>query len=195
METPSDDRDLSNIQVETPNQGNENLTNLNTAVLESLGRDETRLQLVKPSQISNEIQAWTEQRYNDRIIKMREEIENKFEAILKEIRTSKHASTIANPRSETNGNQNSQPSGSKNDRSNGVHASNGEISKTEDKGDHPLRASDMRELTNPARPLYENAPNLDETIISEEDSEQEDYYKNYFLFSLDYKGCEPNIFF
>ena len=34
----------------------------------------------------------------------------------------------------------------------------------------------MRELRNPARPLCQNEPNLDETIISEEDSEEEDYH-------------------
>ena len=46
----------------------------------------------------------------DKIMKMREEMENKFDAILKEIRTSKTASTITNPRSEPNGIYNLQPS-------------------------------------------------------------------------------------
>ena len=72
--------------------------------------------------------------------------------------------------------QNSQPSGSKSIRSNGVHASNIENSDIENEDDHPLRASDMRELRNPARPLCQNEPNLDETIISEGDSEEEDYH-------------------
>ena len=36
----------------------------------------------------------------------------------------------------------------------------------------------MRELRNPARPLCQNEPNLDETIISERDSEEEDYHKH-----------------
>ena len=44
--------------------------------------------------------------------------------------------------------------------SNAVHASNVENSDTEDERDHPLRASDMRELRNPARALYQNALNL-----------------------------------
>ena len=107
---------------------------------------------------------------------MREEMENKIDAILKEIRTSKTTSTITNPRSEINGMQNFQPSGSKSIRSNGVHASNIENSDIENEDDHPLRASDMRELRNPARPLCQNEPNLDETIISEGDSEEEDYH-------------------
>ena len=105
---------------------------------------------------------------------MREETENKFEAILKEKRTNKSASTITNPRSEIT--QNSQPSGSKSNRSNEVHAFKMGYSDTEDEDDHPLRASEMRELRNPARPVYQNIPNLNETIVSNEDSEEEDYH-------------------
>ena len=178
-ETPSPERELSETQVETPMQGNETLTNVSTVIQEPLGENENRSSLIEPSQISNEIQVWTEnfeQKNNDRIMKMREEMENKFDAILKEIRTSKTTSTITNPRSEINGMQNSQPSGSKSIRSNGVHASNIENSDTENEDDHPLRASDMRELRNPARPLCQNEPNLDETILSEGDSEEEDYH-------------------
>ena len=44
-----------------------------------------------------------------------------------------------------------------------------ENSDTED-GDHPLRASDMKEIRSPARHFYQNISNLDETIISNEDS-------------------------
>ena len=178
-ETPSPERELSETRVETPMQGNETLTNVSTVIQEPLGENENRSSLIEPSQISNDIQVWTEnfeQKNNDRIMKMREEMENKFDAILKEIRTSKTTSTITNPRSEINGMQNSQPSGSKSIRSNGVHASNIENSDTENEDDHPLRASDMRELRNPARPLCQNEPNLYETIISEKDSEEEDYH-------------------
>ena len=178
-ETPSPERELSETQLETPMQGNETLTNVSTVIQEPLGENENRSSLIEPSQISNEIQVWTEnfeQKNNDRIMKMREEMENKFDAILKEIRTSKTTSTITNPRPEINGMQNSQPSGSKSIRSNGVHASNIENSDTENEDDHPLRASDMRELRNPARPLCQNEPNLDETIISERDSEEEEDY-------------------
>ena len=178
-ETPSPERELSETQVETPMQGNETLTNVSTVIQEALGENENRSSLIEPSQISNEIQVWTEnfeQKNNDRIMKMRKEMENKFDAILKEIRTSKTASTITNPRSEPNGIHNLHPSGSKNDKSSGVRASNIENSDTENEDGHPLRASDMRKLRNPARPLCQNVPNLDETIISEEDSEEEDYH-------------------
>ena len=108
-------------------------------------------------------------------MKMREEMENKFDAFFEETRTNKTTSTKTNPRSEIDGIQNSQPSRSKSIRSNGVHASNIKNSDTEDEDDHPLRASEMHELRNPARPIYQNIQNVNETIVSNEDFEEEDY--------------------
>ena len=160
-------------------QGNETLSNVSTVIQEPLGENENRSNLVEPSQISNEIQVWTEnfeQKNNDRIMKMREEMKNKFDAILKEIRTNKTTSTITNPRSDIDGILNSQPSGSKSTRSNAVHASNIENSDTEDEDVHPLTASEMHELRNPARPVHQNIPNINETIVSNEDSDEEDYH-------------------
>ena len=150
-ETPSLDREMSEAQVETPMQGNETLTNVSTVIQEPLGENENRSNLIEPRQISNEIQVWTEnfeQKNNDRIMKMREEMENKFDAILKEMRTNKTTSTITNPRSEIDG----------------MHEA-------------PLRASQMHELRNPARPIHQNIQNMNETIVSNEDSEEEDYHK------------------
>ena len=106
---------------------------------------------------------------------MREEMENKFEAVLKEIRTNKSVSTKTNPGSDLNGTQNSQPSGSINDKYIAVHASNSENSDTEDE-DHPLRASELYELRNSARTVYQNIPNFDKAINSNEDFEEEDYH-------------------
>ena len=177
-ETPSPDQELSEAQVETRKQGSEILT-VSTVFQEPLGENENRSNLIEPSQISNEIQVWTEnfeQKNNDRIMKMREEMENKFDAILKEIRTNKTTSTITNPRSEIDGMQNSQLRDPKVIRSDGVHASNIENSNIKDEDGHPLRASEMHELRNPARPSYQNIPNMDETIVSNEDSEEEDYH-------------------
>ena len=60
LETPSPERETSNTRVETPTTGNETLTNFNTVVQESLGKNTPRNQLVEPSQKSNEIQTWTQ---------------------------------------------------------------------------------------------------------------------------------------
>ena len=102
--------------MDTPNQGNDFSTNVDTVVQESCTIDsktittdcsvddeEIRPQLFEPSQSSNEIQVWTEsfeQKNNDRIMKMREEMENKLDAVLKAIKTNRSASTEANPRSQ-----------------------------------------------------------------------------------------------
>ena len=51
-----------------------------------------------------------EQKNNDKIEKMREEMDNKVEAILKEVKSNKTASTMTNPRSDSH---DSQHSGSK----------------------------------------------------------------------------------
>ena len=97
---PSPEREKSNSQFETPNTDNETLTNFNTVVQESLCETDSRNQLNEPSQITNEIHVWTqilEQKNNDRIEEMREEMGNKFEVILKEIETNKNVSTITIP--------------------------------------------------------------------------------------------------
>ena len=62
------------------------LTNNNTVIQSILGENNSENMLTEPSQVSNEIQVWTqimEQKSNDRIEKMREEMDNKLEAILK----------------------------------------------------------------------------------------------------------------
>ena len=93
---------------------------------ESLGETDLRPRLLEPSQVCNEIQAWTiifEKKNNDRITKTREEMENKLDAILMEIKTSKSTSMTTNPRSEMNEIGNMQPSGSGGKRSMGVNVS------------------------------------------------------------------------
>ena len=108
-------------------------------------------------------------------MKMREEMENKLDAILKEIKSNKSAFTVTNPRSEMDGIQNMQPSGSKTNKSIGVHASYNENIDSEDE-DYPLQASKMRDLRHPAKPFHRSETNLDRTLISDEDSEVEDYH-------------------
>ena len=75
METLSPGRKVEVTQVGTPITGNETLTNINTVVQASLGENNLENQLTEPSQISNEIQVWTqimEQKNKDRIEKMKE---------------------------------------------------------------------------------------------------------------------------
>ena len=111
LETPSPYREVEVTQVGTTS--NETLPNINTVIQGDLGGNNLEDQFAETSQISNEIQAWTqimEQKNHDRIDKMREEMENKLETLLKEIKSNKSASTVTNPRSEINGNRDPQPS-------------------------------------------------------------------------------------
>ena len=188
LETPSPDRNPIEVQVDTSTQGNETLNNFNSVLQENLGENVSENPMVEPSQISNEIQAWTriiEQKNNDRIERMREEIDNKFEAILKEIKSNKSASTVTNPRSELNENQEPQASGSKTNKPIGVHASLNENSDSEDE-DYPLRASKMKDLRHPAKPLFRAESDVDVTIHSDEESDaeplREDYHKRVDVF-------------
>ena len=106
---------------------------------------------------------------------MRKEIDNKFETILGEIKNNKSVSTVTNPRSETIESQNTRQSGSKTNISIGGHASNNADSDLEE-DDHPLRASNMNELRNSAKQFHQSELDLNETMISNEDSDEEDYH-------------------
>ena len=75
------DGSLGEMRVDTPNQCNETLTAPNNVIHNSLGDDEITPQLFEPSQVSKEIQVWTEiieQKNNGRIMKTKEEMENKI---------------------------------------------------------------------------------------------------------------------
>ena len=110
---------------------------------------------------------------------MREEMEKKLETILKEVKSNKRASTVTNPRSEINEIRDSQPSGTKTNTSIGVHASNNENSDSEN-DDYPLRASKMKELKHPAKPLFHSESDVEVTILSnkESDADEDGDYHN-----------------
>ena len=179
LETPSPEREGNRTRVDSPETGNMTLTNSNSNVDENLGGLNLGSQLVEPSQTSSEIQAWTEifeQKNNDRIEKMREEMENKLDTILKEIKSNRSQSTVTNPWSQVNETEDMRPSGSRSKEPIGVHASNIENSELEDE-DNPIRASKMTELKHPAKPLFRSESDIDVTIHSDEESDiEEDYH-------------------
>ena len=179
LTTPSPEREVSETRVDSSETGNITLTNTNVDVQDNLGDPNLGSQLREPSQISDEIQVWThivERKNTERIEKMREEIDNKLEAILKEIKYNKSSSITTNPRSDMNEIQEQQPSGSRTDPSIGVRASNNENSDSEN-DDYPLRASKMKDLKYPAKPLFRSESDVDVTIHSDEESDiEEDYH-------------------
>ena len=92
--TQSPDREVRETRIDSSESGNITLTNSNLNVQESLSEPNLENQLREPSQISDEIQVWTqvvERKITERIEKMREEMDNKLEAILKEIKYHKCA--------------------------------------------------------------------------------------------------------
>ena len=60
LETPSPEREIERTQTETPLPGNVTLTNNDTVIQSNLGENNSENNLVEPSQISNEIQVWTQ---------------------------------------------------------------------------------------------------------------------------------------
>ena len=169
---------MNETQVETPNPGNETLTNSNVEVQEGFGENSSLNQLTEPSLLNSEIQVWIqimEQKTDSKIEKMREEMDSKLEAILRELKSNKTASTMTNPRSDFNEIQDLQRSGSKTAQSIGVHASNNENSDSENDY-YPLRASKMKDLKHPAKPLFQTRSDVDVTINSDEESDIEEEY-------------------
>ena len=81
-----------------------------------------------------------------------------------------------NPRSEMNEIGNMQPSGSGGKRSMGVNASDNESLDSENE-DIPLKASEIRELRHPAKPIHQNDTTLDATVIFNEEPDEEDYHR------------------
>ena len=170
---------MSETKVDSPETANMSLTNSNLNVQENLGEPDLENQLSEPSQINDEIQVWTqivERKNTERIEKMRVGMDSKLEAILKEIKYNRSASTVTIPRSDANEIQEPQPSGSRIDPSIGGRTSNNENSDSEN-DDYPLRASKMKDLKHPARPLFQNESDIDVTLHSDEESDVEDYHK------------------
>ena len=56
-----------------------------------------------------------------------------------------------------------------------MHAFYNEFSDSKDE-DCPLKASKMKDLRPPAKPLHRNEMNIDATITAKEESKEEDYH-------------------
>ena len=110
---------------------------------------------------------------------MREEMDNKLEAFLKEIKSNKSASMVTNPRSDVDEIQDPQLSGSKTHKSIAVHTASNNENPDSESDDYPVRASKMKDLKHPAKPLFQNESDVDITVHSNEESDEEDYHRNH----------------
>ena len=148
-------------------QGNATLINVsgnaNNIFDRNLGSE-----LTEPSQVSNEIevisQRLTEQN-NDKMSQIEEQLNNKFEEILKEIRTNKNYIVITDE--EDAENNQPGPSNSKNKDLRNKHASNTTLDKNKNQDDR-FYPSEMGELRQPYTPLGITEDTLDESIIINE---------------------------
>ena len=170
VESQSSDRD-ENTSETSFTQGNATLVgvseNVNSVLDRNLGSE-----LTEPSQISNEIevisQRLTEQN-NDKMSQIEEQLNNKFEEILKEVRTNKNHIAITDEEDA----ENNQP-GPSNYRNKGLrnkHASGTTSDKNKNQDDR-FYPSEMCELRQPYTPLGIVEDTLDETIIINENRQE-----------------------
>ena len=162
----SSDRDENTPETSLA-QGNATLNNVSENVNNIFDRN-LGSELTEPSQISNEIevisQRLTEQN-NDKMSQIEEHLNNKFEEILKEIRTNKNYIVITDE--EDAENNQPGPSNSKNKGLRNKHASNTALDKNKNQDDR-FYPSEMSELRQPYTPLGITENTLDESIIINE---------------------------
>ena len=170
VESQSSDRD-ENISETSFTQGNATLVGVSENVSNVLDRN-LGSELTEPSQISNEIevisQRLTEQN-NDKMSQIEEQLNNKFEEILKEIRTNKNHIVIIDGEDA----ENNQP-GPSNYRNKGLrnrHASGTTSDKNKNQDDR-FYPSEMSELRQQYTPLGIAEDILDETVIINENRQE-----------------------
>ena len=172
----SSDRDENTPETSFA-QGNATLNNVSENVNNIFDRN-LGSELTEPSQISNEIevisQRLTEQN-NDKMSQIEEHLNNKFEEILKEIRTNKNYIVLTDE--EDAENNQPGPSNSKNKGLRNKHASNTALDKNKNQDDR-FYPSEMSELRQPYTPLGITENTLDESIIINENRhEKADHHK------------------
>ena len=172
-------------------QGNATLINVSGNANEVFDRN-LGSELTEPSQVSNEIevisQRLTEQN-NDKMSQIEEQLNNKFEEILKEIRTNKNYIVITDE--EDAENNQPGPSNSKNKGLRNKHASNTTLDKNKNQDDR-FYPSEMGELRQPYTPLGITEDTLDESIIINENRhEKADHHNNFSPSAISLQSLTP----
>ena len=180
VESQSSDRE-ENISNASFTQGNATLVdvaeNVNNIFDRNLGSE-----LTEPSQISNEIEVITQrlsEQNKHKMSQIEQQLNSKFEEILKEIRTNKEN----NVADGDEGAENNRPStsNSENGHLRRKHASNNEIDRDQD---NRFQSSEMHELRQPTTPFGLVNETLNDTIIIIENRQEADYhnYSDYYSF-------------
>ena len=180
VESQSSDRD-ENTSETSFTQGNASLVdvseNVNNIFDRNLGSELTEL-----SQNSNEIDVISQrlaEQNNNKMTQLEQQLNNKFEEILKEIRTNRN-SNLVNGEEDAENNRPST-SNSENKFLRRKHASNNEIDKDTHQ-DSPFQFSEMYELKQPSTPFGVANGTLDDTIIISENRQEADYHNWHYDF-------------
>ena len=186
VESQSSDRE-ENISEASFTQGNATLVdvaeNVNNIFDRNLGSE-----LTEPSQISNEIEAITQrlsEQNNHKMSQIKQQLNSKFEEILKEIRTNKENN--ATDGDEDVENNRPSTSNSENRHLRRKHASNNEIDRDQD---NRFQSSEMHELRQPTTPFGLINETLNDTIIINENRQEADYHTRYLKIC-----CNPSSTF
>ena len=175
-DSQSPDRD-ENTSETSFTRGNTTLTNVSENVNNVFDRN-LGSEITEPSQISNEIEVISQrlaEQNNNKMTQIEEQLNNKFEEILKEIRTNRNYNTTTDEEDV----ERSQPgpSNSKNRSLRNKHASNTMLDRDKNQDDR-FYSSEMSELRQPYTPLGIANETLDETIlINENRQENADHHK------------------
>ena len=164
-----------NISETSFTQGNATLVdvseNVNNIFDRNLGSE-----LTEPSQTSNEIEAITQrlsERNNHKMTQIEQQLNSKFEEILKEIRTNKENNLVDDEEdAEDNWPSTSNP---ENRYLRKKHASYNETDKNRNQ-DNRFQYSEMHELRQPSTPVGVANVTLDDTIIINENRQEADYH-------------------
>ena len=172
VESQSSDRE-ENISEASFTQGNATLVdvaeNVNNIFDRNLGSE-----LTEPSQISNEIEAITQrlsEQNNHKMSQIEQQLNSKFEEILKEIRTNKE-NNVTDGDEDVENNRPST-SNSENRHLRRKHASNNEINRDQD---NRFQSSEMHELRQRTTPFGLVNETLNDTIIINENRQEADYH-------------------
>ena len=160
----SSDRD-ENTPEPNFTQGNATFTNVSENGNEVFDRN-LGSELTEPSQTNNEIETMSQrltEQNNDMMSQTEKQLNNKFEEILKELRTNKTTVYVITDEDDVESGQ-PGPANSRNKGLRNKHASNTTLDKDKNQDDR-FYASEMSELRQPYNPFGITEDTLDETII------------------------------
>ena len=175
VESQSSDRD-ENTSETSFTQGNATSVDVSENV-NNIFDGNSGSELTERSQISKEIEAISQrlsEQNTHKITEIEQQLNSKFEEILKEIRPNKE-SNLTNDEEDAEDNRPST-SNSENKHLRRRHASNDEFDIDRNQ-DNRFQSSEMYELRQPSTPSGAANETLDDTIIINENRQETDYHK------------------